>query len=428
MTVTAQGREEDILAVPYNISVVSGTVIEQANILDSTELLRDVPGVGVLDRGARGSSVVSAIRIRGLAVDSSALGDYAVGAAATVATYVDNTPLFANFLLSDIDRVEVLRGPQGTLYGSGALGGAVRYLLRQPDLDSTSGRVSGSISSADHSGGIGGSGSFTYNQPVSETFAIRVNATINDFPGTSDYKNLYVLDSDGVPVAPDGVLADTAEYYEKKDADFVQQNYGRISMLWKPSETMDFTLSYMAQADRFGGRRATTIGSDGYGTPYDDFEVGSIQLEPSERHVHLTSLEANFDLGFATLTSSTSDYNHVGDIVSENTGRYASAGWLGDFYYNYPRPMAKAARSYEDEGFTQEFRLVSDKGEKFEWIAGVYYQEQHRLTAQDSYLVGLKPYADALAAYYDYDTWVGSDQDFYYRQKEDFTETRCTAT
>ena len=89
ITVTAQGREENILNVPYNISAVSGDTIESSNILDTAELLRSVPGIGVIDRGARNSSVVSGIRIRGLNVDSSALGDYAVTAASTVATYVD---------------------------------------------------------------------------------------------------------------------------------------------------------------------------------------------------------------------------------------------------------------------------------------------------------------------------------------------------
>jgi iron complex outermembrane receptor protein len=422
VTVTATGREENILAVPYNISVVSGDLIEQAVILDSVELLRYVPGVGVLDRGPRGSSIVSGVRIRGINVDSSALGDYAVGAAPTVAAYVDKTPIFANFLLSDIERVEVLRGPQGTLYGSGALSGAVRYILRQPDLEVQGGRVSGSLSSVDHSSGIGGSGSFTFNQPLSSTFAVRVNGTYNDFPGTSDYKNLYVLDGQGVPVAPDGVLADTAQYYQKKDADTVTQAYGRIAMLWQASDTINFTLSYTAQSDNLGGRRATTLGSDGYGVPYKDLEVGSIQLEPSSRHVNLTSLEADFDLGFATLTSSTAHYNHEGDIISENTGRYASAGWLGDYYYNYPRPMAKAVRKFGDEGFTQEFRLVSSGGDKFDYIVGAFYQDQNRLTSQDSFLVGLKTYADALAAKYHYASWVDSDQDFYYRQKEHFTE------
>ena len=421
--VTATGREQDILSVPYNISVVSGTMIEENNILDSTELLRLVPGVAVLDRGARGSSVVSGIRIRGLNVDSNALGDYAVGAAPTVATYIDNTPLFANFLLSDIERVEVLRGPQGTLYGSGALGGAVRYILRQPDLEARSGRVTGSLSAFDQSDGLSGSGSFTYNQPLSETFALRINATFNDYAGATDYRNLYVLDSAGVPVAPDGVLSDTAEYTSKDDADTVKQNYGRISMLWKPSDTMDFTFSYMAQSDTFGGRRATSLGTDGAGVPYDDLEVGSIQLEPSSRDVFLTSLEASFDLGFATLTSDSAYYDHDGTIISENTGRYASANWLINYYYNYPRPMAKAVRSYEDSAFTQEFRLTSNHGDRFDYIVGLFYEDQDRLTAQDSFLVGLKAYTDALGEYYDFAPWVASEQDFYYRQKEHFTET-----
>ncbi len=154
--------------------------------------MRNVPGVGVIDRGARNSSVVSGIRIRGLNVDSSALGDYAVSAASTVATYVNDTPLFANFLLSDIERVEVLRGPQGTLYGSGALGGAVRFILRDPELDAFSGRVSLSGSSVDHSDGIGSSASANLNIPLADTLALRLNTTINDFPGATDYRQIYV--------------------------------------------------------------------------------------------------------------------------------------------------------------------------------------------------------------------------------------------
>jgi len=421
ITVTAQGREQDILAVPYNISAVSGDAIEQNNVLDAAELMRSIPGVGVVDRGARNSSVVSGIRIRGLNVDSSALGDYAVAAASTVATYVDKTPLFANFLLSDIDRVEVLRGPQGTLYGSGALGGAVRFILRQPDLEARSGRISLSGSSVSESGSIGSSGSLSYNLPVSSTLALRFNATVNDYPGATDYRNVYVLDAQGVPVAPDGVLASTASYENKRDADFVEQSYGRGSLLWQPSETFDLTLSYMAQADRFGGRRGTSLGNDGFGNPYGDLEVGSVQLEPAARHVNLTSLEASIDLGFATLTSSSSDYNHQGDITSENTGFYAQNGWLAAFYYNYPRPMAAAVRSYGDRAFSQELRLISNRGEGFDYVVGAYYQDQKRYATQDSYLRGFKQWWDA--AYPAYASAVVSDRDYLYRQDEQFTET-----
>ncbi|MGB0132371.1 TonB-dependent receptor, partial [Dokdonella sp.] len=421
ITVTAQGREQDILNVPYNISAISGEAIEEMHILDTAELMRLIPGIGVVDRGARNSSVVNGIRIRGLNVDSSALGDYAVTAEPTVATYVDNVPLYANFLLSDIERVEVLRGPQGTLYGSGALGGAVRYITRAPQLDAFGGQVSLSGSSVDGSDGIGGSGSLTLNIPLSDTWALRVNGMVNDFPGVTDYVNLYELDAQGIPVAPDGVLSETAVYRSKKDADFVKQAYGRASLLWKPNDVVDFTLSYMAQADQFGGRRASTYGDDGYGRPYRDLEVGSIQAEPAARHVNLTSLEANFDLGFATLTSSTADYSQKGDITSENTGFYAQNGWLAAFYYNYPRPMATAERGYADDAFIQEFRLVSDGGETFDWVAGVFYRDQDRSSYQNSLLRGFKQWWDA--AYPTATDAVISDQDYLYRQQENFKET-----
>src|ERR1700730_5475113 len=98
IVVTARRREENILDVPYNISAVSGATIERDHVLDAAELMRSIPGVSVVDRGDRNSSVISGIRIRGLNVDSSALGDYAVSAAATVSTYVNDTPIFANFL------------------------------------------------------------------------------------------------------------------------------------------------------------------------------------------------------------------------------------------------------------------------------------------------------------------------------------------
>ena len=84
--VTATRREQDILDVPYNISSMSGDDIALRQMFDAPELLRAIPGVGVVDRGPRNASVVNGIRIRGLNVDSAALGDYAVSAVSTVST------------------------------------------------------------------------------------------------------------------------------------------------------------------------------------------------------------------------------------------------------------------------------------------------------------------------------------------------------
>ena len=119
IVVTATRRETSVLDVPYNISAVSGQLLEDALIFDNADLMRNVAGAGVVDRGHRNSGVINGVMIRGLNIDGAALGDYALNTVPTVSTYVNDTPIYANFVLKDIERVEVLRGPQGTLYGSG---------------------------------------------------------------------------------------------------------------------------------------------------------------------------------------------------------------------------------------------------------------------------------------------------------------------
>lgn len=421
VNVTATGRVQEVITVPMNISVVSGATIQDDHILDNAELFRSIPGINVVDSGPRNANVVNNIRIRGINVDSSALGDYAVTSVAPVATYINSVPLFANFLLFDINRVEVLRGPQATLYGSGALGGTVRYILNKPQLNAFGGSATVSFSNVDGSGGVGTSGAVVLNAPIGNTMAFRFDGMRNDFPGVTDYVNLYKLGPNGAPVAPDGILSPATEYYSKKDADTVMQNYGRASWLWKPNDVFDVQLSYMAQADRIGARRGTSLGTNGDGVPYQRNQLGAIQLEPSNRHVHLTSLEANLDMGFATLTSSTSYFNNKGDIVSDNTGFYAQNDWFAAFYYNYPRPMETALRDYGDKAFTQEFRLVSKTSGPFDYIAGLYYHNENTFGTQDSYLVGFKDWWDA--AYPAFSSAVIDDNDFHYIVKGHYTET-----
>ena len=136
----------------------------------------------------------------------------------------------------------------------------------------------------------------------------------------------------------------------------------------------------------------------------------------------MVSMEANLDLGFATLTSSTSYYEHSGSSVSENTGFYAQAGFLS-FYYNYPRPMASAVRSFADESFVQELRLVSNDGGMFDYVVGLYYQDQNRVATQDSYLRGFKQWWDVLwAGVPAVQAAVSGDRDFAYVRDEDFTD------
>jgi iron complex outermembrane recepter protein len=420
--VTARRRPENVLDVPYNISVVSGSDIQDNNILDNAELMRDIPGVSDIDRGDRNASVTNGIRIRGMNVDSSALGDYAVSAAATVSTYVNDTPIFANFLLTDINRVEVLKGPQGTLYGSGALAGTVRYILNDPQIGKFDGDASISGSKVSSSDQVGGSGTLTLNLPLGDTTAVRFTVTHNQYPGETDYRNIYVLGANGIPIPPAGgtITSPGAVYQSVKDADYAHQTYARAAFKWQPSDVFNLTLSLTGQDDHFGGRRGTTLGDDGYGAPYQPNQIGAMELEPANRDVYLAALEASLDLGFATLTSSTSQYNHHGDITSDSTGFYAQNNWWAEFYYNYPRPLESAVRSYGDKAAIEELRLVSKPGNLFDYVVGAFYQNQSLYSTQNSIMVGFQQWWDA--AFPAYADAVVGDQDFTYDQQEHFRD------
>lgn len=417
IVVTATRREERVLDVPYNISAVSGRSIEDNQVRDQAELLRSLPGIAVVDRGARNAGVVNSVTIRGMNVNSAIVGDYALIAANPVSTYVNETPLFASYLLKDLDRVEVLRGPQGTLYGSGSLGGTVRFILRKPELGKTEGRLTAGISTTRGSSGIGYDGDAILNLPIGDRFAIRAVGSRQHYAGLTDYPNVYVLDGAGVPVAPNGVLDPASQVERVKDADYVHVWYGRIAARWQPSDAVDLTLTYNHQEDDVGGRRQVTRGDNGYGQPYGAYENGSVQREPSSRTVDSVALEATIDMGFATLTSSSSYYDHRGESVSENTGYYAQNGWLS-FYYNYPRPMASAVRGYGDRAFVEELRIVSNSGGPIDYVVGTFFENQRLLSTQESYLRGFKRWWDA--AYPAWASAVASDNDFLYRRVEHF--------
>ena len=103
--VTATRRAESTIDVPYNITAVTGATLEGRQIVDNADLMRTVPGVAIVDRGYRNSGVINGIMIRGVNSDGSAYGDYQLSTVPTVSTYLNETPVYANFLLKDIERV-----------------------------------------------------------------------------------------------------------------------------------------------------------------------------------------------------------------------------------------------------------------------------------------------------------------------------------
>jgi len=460
--VTATARKVSALEVPSNLSVLNGDDIAAEGIRDQAELLRNVAGVAVLDRGYRNSGTVNNIIVRGLNVDSGTGGDNAPNAVSTVATYVDNTPIYANFVLKDLQRVEVLRGPQGTLYGSGSLGGTVRYITNQPDPGSFAGRASVDFGQSDGSDGYNANYDLMLNVPLGSKAAIRGHVGRIDNDGVIDYVNAYRLSRNREPLIDTGsgcvdprdatdqqVIHNNACFRKVKDADYATLDYGRLALRVEPMDTLTFSLSYQTQSDDVGARRSVTLGDNGQpqGSPlrfqYGEYDSGQVLLEPSTRDVDLYALDVEWDVGFATLTSNSSYYEHEGVGERDNGGFWVSGGELDpdesrDFvdmlYTGWIRPAQRTEAGFEDTTFVQEFRIVSSATDaRVDWLAGAFYMDQEMLAYSNSWNPGMNNFAQACAAtndpacagFWPYLFFPGqtlTENDFEYKRNVDFRE------
>ncbi len=428
--VTATRRSQSLQDIPFNISAVSGDYIVQAGILDATELMREIPGVSVADGGARAAETNSTVMIRGINIDPSST-DRTYLSAPTVSVYIGDTPMYANFILRDIQRVEVLRGPQATLYGSGSLGGTVRYIMNRPDATGFDGSVYADFSQTTGSNGNNWNADVMLNIPFTEDLAFRVNGGRVDNAGIIDYVNVYQTDANGIPIAAGGdILNGGPVYINKKDADTVEVNYARASLAWTPGDDLNVLLSYQWQEGEFGGRRQMTTALNGYGEPYKKYEHGSVILEPASNFAKLVALEVDYEMGFATLSSSTSYYDRGFESVSDNTGFYAAQeiswapghSWL--YYYGYGgfrRPAIPAYRTANEKAFVQELRLVSNNESSIEWVVGLYYLDQKGDANQLTTVLGFQPWRDASGWANDF--YGPSNDTFVWTYKTSFKDT-----
>ena len=184
ITVTAQRREEKLDKVPISISAYTGEQLQHAGITDMADIARDTPGFAAVPGATVGGG--SNISIRGVSTSQGA---------ATVGIYLDDVPLQGranNWTqpidpgLFDMQRVEVLRGPQGTLYGASSEGGTVRYITTPPSLTTWSGEAQAGVSGNER-GGIGYETAAAVGGPIIENaLGFRVSAESNRAPGYID--------------------------------------------------------------------------------------------------------------------------------------------------------------------------------------------------------------------------------------------------
>ncbi len=396
VVVTANRREESVLSVPYNISAISAQQIEDSGVKDLQSLTRMVPGLVSADLGPRVNSTNSNLIIRGL--NASDQGSSYFGpnlAVPLVSTYIDDVPLFVNYNLTDIERVEVLRGPQGTLYGSGAVGGTVKLIRHKPDLHVLSADFTADLSGTDHSSGASYSFDGIFNFPIGDTVAVRANAGYSKLTGFIDGVREARFDQSGQPLLADPANPLTSDYLYQQvnDVDGSNSKFGRVSLFWKPNEDFNLLADYTHQKDHSGGFSWQQV--------FFNYETGDpirhglyttnqlIPRQSLDRTLDIGAVTVSVDVGFATLTSSSSYYdNRYDDVIDISSGQQYYSQRSPYYYGGYPRYAAFNFDHSTDKAFVEELRLVSKSGGPWDYIAGAFYRDQKALLTDPETLPG----------------------------------------
>jgi len=373
IVVTANRREQNLLDVPYNISAVSGQALQAAGITTLSDIARLLPGINIPDLGPRGNGSNSNIIIRGLNANDPGGSAYLPWESVPlVATYVDEVPMFVNLNLSDIQRVEVLRGPQGTLYGSGAVAGTIRIIHNQPDPGKFSAELSADASSTSHAanGSYGLTG--LLNVPLTDTSAVRLSAGYKTISGFINADNAIVFGPNTQPVlaTPSSPLTSNFATQSLRDIDSALSQYERIAFLWHVTEHFDASFSYDRQDDRSNAFSRQTEGLS-----YVDNVL--IPEAPDHRVVDLDALTLSADVGFATVTSSTSFAKNEDKSTYDESAFLLNYNAESPLYYgSYPRASTDFLTDYTDSSVVEELRLVSKAGSTWDYTVGGFFRHE----------------------------------------------------
>lgn len=387
--VTATRRSGSVQNAPLNITALDADIMKDQNISELADVARWVPGLTITDQGGRSGSPII---VRGLNTNSS--GPSSDGG--TVSTYINEIPVSVDMRLVDIERVEVLIGPQGTLYGAGTLGGAIRYMLKQPELDFTSLEVYGDLFQTKESDSLGGEGGFIFNLPIIEDkLAVRASLNVYEDPGFIDYG--YVVREPGVSL-PDPDWSDSSAVNNNlknvKDANGETTTTGRISVRFKPNESFEGTLNYFYQNQDSEGRSIVHYNSlnpnNGLSDVIGKYESAYRFEEPREKKDQLLSLELKADLGFAELVSATGISSFDADGQRDQTDLLIR---LDYGYEEFPSFSTFTREIDEEDTFTQEIRLVSQGDSDFNWIVGGFYNKTETEASSREFTPGFDQFA-----------------------------------
>jgi iron complex outermembrane receptor protein len=365
IVVTAEKREETLQSTPISVTALSNQDIEARGTPSLSELITAVPGVTERSSGPG----ITEYEMRGLS--SSA------GSSPTVGFYLDETPLTAPAAaqwgkvvidpnLYDIERIEVLRGPQGTLYGSGSMGGTIKIIPHAAELGAWGFSADGE-GSGTQGGGLNGRASAMINVPVGDTLAFRLVATSFEQSGWIDR---IVIDDFPPPQASGarGNVLDTPVIAKHEDVNDVHELAVRLTATYRPFENLTITPGIFYQETTTGG---LTAFDNPPGTPahYQPFDIA----EPSSDRTRLASLVGNYDLPLADVVLSVSEWKRTLTLLqdqSENLAYFFGSGSA------YPPAGLGASGIHEDDPeqqFSSELRVVSHGTGPWQGTLGLFF-------------------------------------------------------
>jgi len=337
IVVTAQKKNDLLRDVPIPVSTIAAQSLADKHQFRLKDYYNRIPGVGMSSDNS-GAPIIS---IRGVAPSSFNNP--------TVGVMVDDVPFGSSIALgaglvtpefdpSDLARIEVLRGPQGTLYGAASMGGLLKYVTVDPSVSRVAGRVEAGISTVNSGNEVGYSVSGALNIPVTGTLAFRVSGSHHGNPG-------YV---DNLLTGEKGVNKDRA-------------TGGHLSVLWKPSGRFSLKLSSIYQRSNLSGSPLVFL-APGYGDLQQSFLPG-IGLK---REFVAYSATANWKLGVFDITSITG-YN-----ISTMTTSFDYTFGLGEITAQfYPGDGSTIEKDrYRNRKFTQEIRVAAPVTDHLDMLLG----------------------------------------------------------
>ena len=366
--VTATKREASAQDLPFSINAQTAEDIQRNNVFNLEDLSRNVAGLAIQNLGP-GQSQVS---IRG--VSAGQIVRDQPGVKEQVGVYLDETVISLSLFTPDLDlydlqRVETLRGPQGTLFGSGSVGGTIRFITQQPDLNEFSGSLEANANTLTD-GDSGGHLKGHINVPISDTLAMRAVAYGTEYAGWID------------------ALGENNSL--QRDVNTGNRYGGRVAFTWAPTDNLTITPRVVYQeieADGFNRQEEFNLFANPYTTTRPAVDLGERQQylrlrEEFTDETLIADMVINWDIGDAVLTYAGS-YTDREILVSRDATALSGSVSID---LGFPESSVLLPSNLRDtttlEQYTHEFRVASNNDGDWNWVVGMFYSDLERVYAQ----------------------------------------------